>query len=57
MTLLFRVKIGDEIHHVRVEVPPDLPETGDEQLEEFVLTTAFLEHYGRLPRGVPNALD
>jgi hypothetical protein len=57
MTLLFHVKIGDEIHHVRVEVPPDRPETGDEQLEEFVITTAFLEHYGRLPRGVPNALD
>jgi hypothetical protein len=57
MTLLFRVKIEDEIHHVRVEVPPDQTGNGEAQIEEFALTTAFLEHYGRLPRGVPNALD
>lgn len=57
MTLLFRVKIEDEIHQVRVEVPPDQPGPEDAALEEFVLTTAYLEHYGRLPRGVPNAFD
>ena len=57
MTLLFRVKIEDEIHHVRVEVPPDPPEKDWPSLEEFALTTAWLEHYGRLPRGVTNAQD
>ena len=57
MTLQFRVKIGDEVHHVKVEVPPEMPDTAEANLEEFVLTTAFLEHYGRLPRGVLNALD
>jgi hypothetical protein len=57
MTLLFRVQIEDEVHQVRVEVSPDQPAPEDEALEEFVLTTAYLEHYGRLPRGVPNAFD
>jgi len=57
MTLLFSVKIDDEVHHVRVEVPADRPAPEDAALEEFVLTTAFLEHYGRLPRGVTNTFD
>lgn len=57
MTLLFRVQIEDEVHQVRVEVSSEQPAPEAEALEEFVLTTAYLEHYGRLPRGVPNAFD
>ena len=57
MTLTFRVKIGDEVHQVRVEVPSDQTDSEEAKIEEFVITTAFLEHYGRLPRGVTNALD
>jgi hypothetical protein len=57
MTLLFRVQIEDEVHHVRVEMSSDQPAPEDAALEEFVLTTAYLEHYGRLPRGVTNTFD
>jgi hypothetical protein len=56
MTLLFRVKINDEVHEVRVDLPAG-SDTSRPGLEEFVLTTAWLEHLGRLPRGVTNALD
>lgn len=57
MTLLFRIRIEDEIHEVRVEVPPDRSRRNLEELQEFVLTTAYLEHVGRLPRGVVNTFD
>jgi hypothetical protein len=56
MTLLFRVRIDEEIHEVRVELPAGF-ETNQTDIEKFVLLTAWLEHSGRLPRGVTNALD
>ena len=42
---------------VKVEVTAERTESDWSHLEEFALTTAWLEHYGRLPRGVTNALD
>jgi hypothetical protein len=56
MTILFRVRIEDELHEVRVEVEGD---PGPDQwagLEEFAVSTAWLEHRRLLPRGVVNAL-
>ena len=57
MTLWFRIKIDEEVHEVRVEVPPEQSGGDSEALREFVMTTAYLEHYGRLPRGVVNSFD
>ena len=57
MTLFFRIRINDEIHEVRVEVPQERSEQDLEALREFVLTTAYLEHFGHLPRGVVNSHD
>ena len=57
MTLLFRVTIEEEVHQVRVEVPRGRSQDEIEGLQQFVVTTAYLEHYGRLPKGVVNTLD
>jgi len=57
MTVLFRIRIESEIHEVRVEVPPDRTQGDLADLQEFVITTAYLEHYGRLPKGVVNTFD
>jgi hypothetical protein len=57
VTLWFRIKIDEEVHEVRVEVPPDQSGCDSEALREFVMTTAYLEHYGRLPKGVVNSFD
>ena len=57
MTLTFRIRIDEEVHEVRVEVPPDRASQKLDELREFVLTTAYLEHFGRLPRGVVNTFD
>jgi hypothetical protein len=57
VTLLFRIRIDGEVHEVRVEVPPGRARENLEELKEFVLTTAYLEHHGLLPRGVVNILD
>jgi len=56
MTLLFRVTIEKIVHEVRVDVPPGRREDNWPEIEEFVLRTAWLEHLGRLPAGVINAL-
>jgi hypothetical protein len=56
MTLHFQVTIESIVHEVRVDVPPGRPEDGWPEIEEFVLRTAWLEHLGRLPTGVVNAL-
>ena len=56
MTLHFRVTIEQVVHEVRVDVPPGRPVEGWTEIEEFVLRTAWLEHLGRLPSGVVNAL-
>jgi len=57
MTLLFQVQIEDEIHQVRVEVPHGRSEEDLDGLKGFVLTTAYLEHFHRLPKGVINTFD
>jgi hypothetical protein len=57
MTLTFRVTIDSEVHHVKVELPGGRSAEEIEELQEFVITTAYLEHYGRLPKGVINSLD
>jgi hypothetical protein len=57
MTLMFQVQIEDELHQVRVEVPRGRSEEDLEGLQGFVLTTAWLEHLHRLPKGVINTFD
>lgn len=57
MTLLFQVQIENEIHQVRVEVPHGRSEDDLDGLQGFVLTTAWLEHCHRLPKGVINTFD
>jgi len=57
MTLLFRVKIEDEIHHVKVEIPAGRSQEEIDELQGYVIATAYLEHYGRLPKGVVNTFD
>ena len=57
MTLFFRVTIENVVHQVRVDVPGGKTEDKTwPEIEEFALRTAWLEHFGRLPRGVTNAL-
>ena len=56
MTLRFEISIGDEVHTVRLEVPDGPPEEQARAFEECARTTAWLEHVGRLPRGVPKAI-
>ncbi len=58
MTLQYDVRIDKTIHRVRVAVPirPRDPRALKE-VEEFVISTAYLEHYGYLPRGVINAVE
>jgi hypothetical protein len=57
MTLLYRFEIGDQVHEVRLDVPDGPPEEQARAFEESARATAWLEHVGRLPRGVPKATD
>ena len=57
MTVIYRVRIDEETHNVRVEVPPGKTQKDLEDLQGFALATAYLEHSGYLPRGVINAVD
>ena len=52
-----RVKIQGEDHHVRIEIPADRQREIANQLREFAIRTAYLEHYGYLPKGVINIMD
>ncbi len=56
MTMVFRIRIEDETHRVRLEVPEGQSEDAREALREFAISTALLEHSGYLPRGVINSL-
>jgi hypothetical protein len=58
MTLLYRFSIDDEVHEVRLEVPDGPPPAVQARaFEEAARATAWLEHVGRLPRGVLKATD
>lgn len=57
MTLLYRFEFGDEVHEVRMDVPDGPPEVQARAFAEAARATAWLEHVGRLPRGVPKATD
>ena len=46
-----RVKIQGEDHHVRIEIPAGRQREIADTLREFASRTAYLEHYGYLPRG------
>ena len=52
-----RVKIQGEDHHVRIEIPSNLQREIADGLREFAIRTAYLEHFGYLPRGVINIMD
>ncbi len=56
MTLIYRIRIESETHRVRLEVPEDQSGETREALREFAISTAYLEHFGYLPRGVTNAV-
>jgi hypothetical protein len=57
MTLEYRIIIAGETHQIRVEVSRD-PESADaDGLRRFVISTAYLEHFGYLPRFVLNAQE
>jgi hypothetical protein len=57
MTIWFRVKIDDEVHQVKVEIQPGQSPDEIAALRESVISTAYLEHYGRVPKGVINSFD
>ena len=57
MRVLFRIRIAGEVHEVRVEVPQGQSPENLESLKESVVTMAWLEHFGRLPKGVINSFD
>jgi hypothetical protein len=60
MTLEYNVRIESTIHRVRVAVPIQADERNPRRLkavEHFAISTAYLEHYGYLPRNVVNAVD
>ena len=56
MTIEFRVIIAGETHDIRVDVPAG-KEGSSEDLRAFALATAWLEHFGYLPRYVVNTRD
>jgi len=56
MTLEFRIIIAGETHDIRVDVPAG-NEGITEGLRAFAISTAWLEHFGYLPRNVVNARD
>ena len=58
MTAEYDVRIDGETHRVRVAVPQRSGETDERLLRSarnFAISTAYLEHFGYLPRGVTNA--
>ena len=56
MTVEYRVTIDGELHRIRVELPRDRSLEDLEELREFAINTAYLEHFGYLPRGVINSI-
>ncbi len=57
MTVEYSIIIDGETHTIRVAVPGREGEEDPEDLRSFVISTAYLEHYGYLPRGVINAVE
>lgn len=57
MTLEYRITIAGETHHIRVDIPPGREPDDAESLRKFVIATAYLEHFGYVPRFVVNARD
>jgi len=56
MSITFRVQIEGEDHLIRVETAEEYGRDDLHRLKDFAVTTAYLEHFGYLPRGVLNAL-
>lgn len=56
MMIAFRVTIQNEVHVVRVWVPASLTAEEQGEVEEFAVSTAFLERSGYLPRNVASAV-
>lgn len=57
MTIEYIITIEGETHQIRVAVPNPPRSFDSDEMRSFVVTTAYLEHFGYLPRGVINALD
>jgi hypothetical protein len=57
MTVLFRVKIENELHRVSINLPDDQDPNMLPDLEAFAVRTAQLEHSGYIPRGAVSAVD
>jgi hypothetical protein len=56
MTIDYRITIDGTTHEVRVALPEQPSEDDLEEARDFAVSTAFLEHFGYLPRGVVNAV-
>ncbi len=56
MTMEYDVRIAEQTHRIRIEVPAWCESRHLEEVREFAISTALLEHCGYLPRGVVNAL-
>ena len=57
MTVLFRVRIEEEMHRVHINVPDGLEPDLLRDLEAFAVHTAQLEHSGYIPRGAVSTVD
>ncbi len=57
MTVLFRVRIAEEMHRIHIDVPDDQDPDLLRDLEAFAVRTAQLEHAGYIPKGAVSAVD
>lgn len=57
MVVEYSITIEGETHHIRVAVRAGQNAAESEDVKAFVVATAYLEHFGYLPRGVVNAVD
>ena len=57
MTTMYRVRIEGETHRIRIEAPENPTEESLEELRQFAISSALLEHFGYLPKGVLHGTD
>jgi len=56
MDLEFTIRIKDQIHRIRIEVPACCQERELQETRQFAIMTALLEHAGYLPAGTIHAV-
>ena len=55
MTMEYDVRIAEQTYRIRIEMPA-WHDVQQEDVREFAISTALLEHCGYLPRGVVSGL-